>query len=135
MDKKKILIVDDDQDLVKALRVRLGAHNYETVFAIDAVSAISQAKSENPDLIILDLGLPDGNGFIVMDRLQQIDSLASIPVIVITGQSPRVYKDAALIAGAAGYLQKPIENEDLLSAIRRALDDPPGSKKERLSNG
>jgi len=135
MDKKKILVVDDDQDLLKALSVRLKAHNYSTVFATDAASAIAQAKSENPDLIILDLGLPDGNGFIVMERLQQIDSLASIPVIVITGRSERVYKDPALIAGAKGYLQKPVENEELLSAIGRVLADSPGSKKERLSNG
>jgi len=128
MDKKKILVVDDDQDILKALSVRLGAHNYATVFAKDAVSAINQAKDESPDLIILDLGLPDGTGFIVMDRLQQIDSLASIPVIIITGRPQHVYKDVALLAGAKAYLQKPLENAELLSAVRRALDDSPGSQ-------
>jgi DNA-binding response OmpR family regulator len=131
MEKKKILVVDDDRDVAKALRVRLSAHNYATVFAGDAVSAISQAQKENPDLIILDLGLPDGTGFIVMDRLRQIDTLASIPVVVITGKPQHVYKDVALLAGAKGYLQKPVESAELLTAVRLALDGSPEGKTEK----
>ena len=121
MSKKKILIVDDDQDLLKGLRVRLRAHNYATVFATDAVSAISQAKNENPDLILLDLGLPAGDGFLVMERLSNVDSMASIPVIVLSARDPEANRAKAVQAGAKAFLQKPADNEELLSAIESTL--------------
>ena len=124
MDKKKILIVDDDQDLLRALKVVLEAHDYATVFATHGALSIDTAMRETPDLILLDLGLPDGIGLTVMERLQQIEGLASIPVIVITCRPEHLYKDASLVAGAKEYLQKPIDNAELLSAIRRVLADP-----------
>ncbi len=121
MDKKKILIVDDDEDSVKGLRLRLRAHDYNTAVALDAVSAISQAKNESPDLILLDLGLPAGDGFIVMERLANLDSLSSIPVIVLSARDAQVNKERALNAGAKAFFQKPADNDELLSAIRKAL--------------
>jgi two-component system KDP operon response regulator KdpE len=121
MDKKKILVVDDDQDLLRALRIRLRANNYSTVFAIDAVSAISQAKNETPDLIILDLGLPAGDGFVVMDRLNNVDSLASIPVIVLSARDAQANKERALKAGAKAFFQKPADNDELLATIQKTL--------------
>src|SRR5687768_1650931 len=121
MDKKKILIVDDDEDSVKGLRLRLRAHDYNTAVAIDAVSAISQAKNESPDLILLDLGLPAGDGFIVMERLANLDSLSSIPIIVLSARDPLANKERALNAGAKVFFQKPADNDELLSAIRKAL--------------
>jgi DNA-binding response OmpR family regulator len=124
MDKKKILVVDDDQDLLRALKVVLEAHNYDTAFATHGGLSIDMAMRETPDVILLDLGLPDGIGLTVMERLQEIDSLARIPVIVITCRPQHVYKDVALVAGAKEYLQKPIDNAELLSAIRRILADP-----------
>jgi len=134
MNKKKILIVDDDQDLLKALRVILDAQGYATVFATNAALSIDTAMREIPDLILLDLGLPDGIGLTVMERLQQIDSLSSIPVIVITGRPQHIYKDVALVAGAKGFLQKPIDNAELFSAVRRALDNSPEGKRRSFSN-
>ncbi len=123
MDKKKILIVDDDEDLLMGLRVRLRAHNYVTVVAADSVSAISQAKNEAPDLILLDLGLPAGDGFIVMERLSNIDSLASVPIIVLSARDPQATKERALKAGAKAFFQKPADNDELLAAIRKALGE------------
>jgi DNA-binding response OmpR family regulator len=82
----KILIVDDDPDLRQALRLRLRANHYDTVSASDGYSAIAQAYKEHPNLIILDLGLPAGNGFVVLDRLQKDDKLSTIPVIVLTAR-------------------------------------------------
>src|ERR1700679_627928 len=75
----KILIVDDDPDLQQAMRLRLRANHYDTVNASDGYSAIAQAYKERPDLIILDLGLPAGDGFVVLDRLQRDDKLSAIP--------------------------------------------------------
>jgi DNA-binding response OmpR family regulator len=121
MDRKKILIVDDDEDSVKGLRLRLRAHNFNIAVAMDAVSAISQAKNESPDLILLDLGLPAGDGFVVMERLANLDSLSSIPVIVLSARDPHVNRERALNAGAIAFFQKPADNDELLSAIHKAL--------------
>ncbi len=93
----KILIVDDDPDLRQALRLRLRANHYDTINAADGYSAIAQAYKEHPDLIILDLGLPAGDGFVVLDRLQRDDKLSNIPVIVSNGS-----RSAECGAGCAG---------------------------------
>lgn len=121
MIRKKILIVDDDQDLVRGLAVRLKANNYDPVFATDAVTAISVANKEKPDLILLDIGLPAGDGFIVMDRLKKIISLMAIPVIILSARDPLLNKERAFKAGAKAFFLKPAENEQLLVAIQEAL--------------
>ena len=123
MDKKKILVIDDDQDLALGLKVRLRASNYTTVFATDAVSAISQAVKENPDLILLDLGLPAGDGFVVMERLDNIESLSSVPVLVMSARDPQGHRDRALGAGAKAYVQKPVDNDELLATISKVLGE------------
>jgi DNA-binding response OmpR family regulator len=127
MEKKKILIVDDDRDLLIGLQVRLRANNYATVVACDAASALAQARKERPDLILLDLGLPDENGFIVMENLKDARELSAIPVVVVSGLPPHVYKDPALIAGAAAFLQKPVDNDQLLATIRKTLEGSPST--------
>ena len=87
MPKPKILVVDDDPDLVRALRLRLRANNYEVSTASDGYAAIASAQKDRPSLIILDLGLPVGDGFVVLDRLQSSDVLSGIPVIVLSARS------------------------------------------------
>jgi two-component system KDP operon response regulator KdpE len=121
MDKPKILIVDDDPDLQWALKTRLRANYYDTVQASDGYSAIAVAQRERPNLIILDLGLPAGNGSVVLERLQESDTLSNIPVIVLTARDPQVNKQKTLIAGATAYLQKPADNDELLAIIRANL--------------
>jgi DNA-binding response OmpR family regulator len=123
MTKKKILIVEDDQDMRRALNVRLRANDYDTAFASDAVEALSIAKKEKPDLILLDLGLPAGDGFMVMDRMKDISSLSCLPVIVVSARDPLGNKDRALSAGAAAFFQKPVDNGQLMAAIRHSLGD------------
>jgi DNA-binding response OmpR family regulator len=121
MTNSKILIVDDDPDLRQALRLRLRANHYDTVNAGDGYSAIAMAYKERPDLIILDLGLPAGDGFVVLDRLQKDDKLSSIPVIVLTARDPEGSERRALQAGAAAFFQKPADNAELLDVIRATL--------------
>jgi two-component system KDP operon response regulator KdpE len=121
MDKKKILIVDDDADTAKGLSVRLEAGGYATVTAANSKSGINLALRETPDLILLDLGLLDDNGFVMMKKMAAIKPLSSIPVIVVTGRSPQAYKEPALLAGAAGFLQKPVESDELLAIIQKTL--------------
>ena len=127
MTNKKILIVEDDADVRLGYHVLLKANNYDTSFAADSITAISEARKQRPDLIILDLGLPAGDGFIVMERLRgpiNMD-LAAIPVIVVSGRDLRGNKERALKAGAAAFLQKPWDDDELLSLIARLLGQPP----------
>ena len=122
MATSKIMIVDDDPDLRQALRLRLRANKYETVNAVDGYSAIAMAYKERPDLIILDLGLPAGDGFVVLDRLQKDDKLSAIPVIVLTARDPQANERRVLRAGAAAFFQKPADNAELLDVIRASLN-------------
>jgi DNA-binding response OmpR family regulator len=117
----KILIVDDDPELRQALKLRLRANHYDTVHAVDGYSAIAQAIKEHPDLIILDLGLPAGDGFVVLDRLQDDDKLSGIPVVVLTARDAQGNEQRAIQAGAAAYFQKPADNAELLDVIRATL--------------
>jgi two-component system KDP operon response regulator KdpE len=121
MPKPKILVVDDDPDLVRAMRLRLRANNYEVATASDGYTAIASAQKDRPALIILDLGLPVGDGFVVLDRLQNIDALASVPVIVLSARDPQSNEERALKAGAAAFFQKPADNDELMNAIRLNL--------------
>jgi DNA-binding response OmpR family regulator len=125
MQIKKILIVEDDPDVREGMHVRLKANNYETFFAADALSVINETRKHLPDLIILDLGLPGGDGFVVMERLQRIPAHALIPIIVVSARDVRANKERALKAGARAFLQKPVDNAELLSVIRQALGEPP----------
>ena len=121
MKGNKILIIEDDADLRRALNVRLRASDYETAFASDAIMALSIARNEAPDLILLDLGLPGGDGFLVLERLKNIASLAFTPVIVVSARDPKTNENRALAAGAQAFFQKPVDNDLLMTAIRRAL--------------
>ncbi len=119
--RQKILIVDDDQDLRTAMKLRLKANRYETVTASDGYTAIAQAQKEQPDLIILDLGLPAGDGFSVLQRIQESDSLSSIPVIVLSARDPQGNARRSLEAGAVAFFQKPADNHELLNVIQATL--------------
>jgi two-component system KDP operon response regulator KdpE len=125
MANPKILVVDDDPDLVRALRLRLRANNYEVATATDGYSAIASAQKERPSLIILDLGLPVGDGFVVLDRLQNIATLSGIPVIVLSARDPQANEERALRAGATAFFQKPADNDELLNLIRTSLGPQP----------
>jgi two-component system KDP operon response regulator KdpE len=123
MTNKKILIVEDDADVRLGYQILLRANGYDTFFAADSITAISEARKHMPDLIILDLGLPAGDGFIVMERLRgpvNMD-LAQIPVIVVSGRDLRGNKERALKAGAKAFLQKPWDDDELLALTGRLL--------------
>ena len=121
MSKPKILVVDDDPDLVRALRLRLKANNYEVTTATDGYTAIAAAQKDRPALIILDLGLPVGDGFVVLERLQNSDTLSGVPVIVLSARDPHSNEERALKAGAAAFFQKPADNDELMNVIRVSL--------------
>lgn len=121
MQTPKILIVDDDPDLSRGLKLRLRANHYETCHASDGYSAIAVAQKEQPNLIILDLGLPAGDGYVVLERLQNSDILSNIPVIVLTCRDAQTNEQRCLQAGAIAFFQKPADNAELLQVIRATL--------------
>jgi len=121
---KMILLVDDDPDVRLAMHVRLKANGYDTCFASDALSSISEARKQQPNVIILDLGLPGGDGFVVIQRLKRHPSLAVIPIIVVSARDVSGNQERALKAGAKVYLQKPVDNAELLAIIRQTLGEP-----------
>jgi two-component system KDP operon response regulator KdpE len=127
--KPRILVVDDDPDLVRAMRLRLRANNYEVTTATDGYSAIASAQKDRPGLIILDLGLPVGDGFVVLERLQNSDTLAGIPVIVLSARDPQSNEERALKAGAAAFFQKPADNDELMNVIRISLGAAAGEQR------
>jgi two-component system KDP operon response regulator KdpE len=127
MNRAKIMVVDDDPDLRQALSLRLQANNFDTVNVGDGYSAIAMAQQEQPHLIILDLGLPAGDGFAVLKNLQQYPALSIIPVIVLTARDPDSTEKRTLESGAVAFFQKPADNEELLGVIRACLQAGRGS--------
>jgi DNA-binding response OmpR family regulator len=123
MSPKKILIIDDDEHLLLGLATKLKANGYTIVSAVDAVSAVAVARRETPDLILLDLGLPAGDGFLVLERLRAMTGLVATPVIVLSARNPANNEQRALQAGAVAFFQKPPDSREFLTEIRRALGE------------
>jgi DNA-binding response OmpR family regulator len=124
MSNKKILIVEDDADVRLGYKVLLTAHHYDTIFAGDGLAAVSEAIKHQPDLILLDLGLPAGDGFILLERFRANMNLSLIPVIVVSARDLHDNKERALKAGAKAFVQKPWNDNELLALIRQLLGQP-----------
>jgi DNA-binding response OmpR family regulator len=131
MTKPRILLVEDDADTRRGLELRLTAWGYETSSASDSVSALGLARSAQPDLVLLDLGLPGGDGLVLLERLKALATTKMIPVVVLTAREPGASRQSALDLGAVAFLQKPAENEELKAAIeahrRRAAPEAAGA--------
>jgi two-component system, OmpR family, KDP operon response regulator KdpE len=111
----KVLIADDDPQLVRALRITLAAHGYDVVAAPDGAAAVTLAAKEHPDIVVLDLGMPrlDGVGVILALR-----GWTSAPIIVVSGRTGSADKVEALDAGADDYVTKPFQIDELLARLR-----------------
>ncbi len=123
MSAKKILIVEDDPDVLLSMHVRLRAHHYDTYSAGDAISCMAEARRVEPDLIILDLGLPAGDGFVLMERFSKVPALATVPVVVVSGRDLQTNQKKVAALGGKAFLQKPVSNAQLLAVIRSALGE------------
>jgi DNA-binding response OmpR family regulator len=121
MNQARIMIADDDPDLRLALSVRLRANNFDTLNVGDGYAALAMALKEKPDLIILDLGLPAGDGFAFLNHVKEYPVLSSIPIIVLTGRDSRECERRSLESGAVAFLKKPHTDLDLFRAIRTSL--------------
>src|SRR5579859_2624663 len=118
----KVLIIDDDAQLLMLLGRMLNARGFEVVTASDAVAAVSTAVAERPGLILLDMGLPAGNGVIVLQRLRALPVTAFIPVVLLTGGLVDFDREQSLAElGCDTILTKPVTTEQLMAAINSAL--------------
>ena len=124
MSNKKILVVEDDADVRLGYQILLKANHYDTFFAADSTTAVSEARKHQPDLILLDLGLPAGDGFVVLERFQANMNLAVIPVIVVSGRDLQGNREKSLKAGAKAFVQKPWNDTELLTLITELLGEP-----------
>lgn len=119
MDKKKILIVDDEPDFVSMVKMRLEANNYDVVEASDGMEGLSKAVEERPDVILLDIMMPGKDGYTMLRELKLKEEVKGTPVIVITAKPGM--GDLFRVEGVEDYIVKPFETEDLLSRIEDVL--------------
>ena len=115
MNKTLILVVEDDRSIQNLMVTTLKAHDYKYLTASNGETAILEASSHNPDIILLDLGLPDMDG---IDIIKKIRTWSDVPIIVISARSEDTDKIEALDAGADDYLTKPFSVEELLARLR-----------------
>jgi len=118
----KILLVEDDTELSLAMSMRLKSYGHQAIPAQDAISAIAMAVKHKPDLAIVDINLPCGDGFTVLERLNASSECASIPSILMTASKKDGLKHKAIQHGASGFLEKPFNSTLLIDAIQSAYD-------------
>jgi two-component system KDP operon response regulator KdpE len=114
----RILVVDDDRQLLRALRITLAARKYEVTVAADGATGLALASRLPPDLVVLDLGLPDMDGVAVVEGLR---GWSTAPIVVLSARHAEAAKVDALDAGADDYITKPFGMDELLARIRAAL--------------
>lgn len=128
--KKKILIVDDEPGMVDAIRMRLEANNYDVIIARDGGEGLIKARAENPDLVILDVMLPNMDGFMVCRMLKFDEKYSHIPVVMLTARTQDSDAKKGKEVGADAYVKKPFKAEELLKTISNLIDTrKPASQK------
>jgi CheY-like chemotaxis protein len=131
---KSVLIIDDDSTVVLSIGVRLKSMGYIVHTAKDAVSAVSTVRKTNPDVVVLDISLPAGDGFLVAERLQNLVGTAATPIIFITASEKAGMRERAMQSGAVAFLKKPFDATELADAIECALS-PGANWQPILSKG
>ena len=120
MTGKKILVVDDEPEFVDMLKIRLEANDYAVVTAANGKEGVEKAAAEKPDLILLDILMPEMDGYSALKELKANNQTRGIPVIVVTAKSKM--QGLFLVEGINDYVVKPFEADDLLLRIKRVVD-------------
>lgn len=122
---KKILLVDDDPDFVKMIKIRLEANNYSVVAVSDAKEVLQTAEKEIPDIILLDIVMPNIDGYRICERLRQGKRTEDLPIIFLTGKElvPAGINQRCLKLGVEGFLLKPFDAKKLIAKIEEVLKE------------
>lgn len=118
---RRVLVVDDDESQVLALATRLGKQGYETLSAFSARECLALARSQRPDLIVLDVGLPDGDGLRVCTELADLPDTCDIPVIILSGMCRPDIVRCSRAAGCKYFVRKPYDPNALLTLIEHSI--------------
>jgi len=130
---KTILVVDDNEIVIKTISLKLQGAGYRVVTAMDGSEAVAPARKERPDLILLDISFPpnvggvEWDGFRIMEWFHRLDTVKKIPIIIITGSEDPKSKERATQSGAVAYFQKPLEHDYLLKVVRATLGESAGA--------
>lgn len=119
----KILIIEDDRKIAMALGLRMKQAGYETTLAYDALSGVNSAVKLQPDLILLDISMPAGNGFTVAERVQSLVATPTAIIFLTASKTPGLRARAEEL-GAAGFFEKPYNPEELLTRVKEVLQQP-----------
>ena len=128
MNKKKVLIVDDEIQLVELLKFRLESNGYEIVSAVNGKEGIEKIKSEKPDLVLMDIMMPEMDGYTAIRELREKEETKKIPIIIVSGKGDMIVqikkriKDLTLDGGSIEYILKPFEAVELLAKIDIAIN-------------
>ena len=120
----KILIVDDDKLIVSALSIRLRAENHEVVVAYDGPAAVEKAKSQAPDLIVMDINLPFSSGLKAVKQIHEATGSSRTPIVFLTASKVPALREQAMALGAVGFLEKPYDANELGALVRQAIAAP-----------
>jgi len=123
-DQKKILVVDDEPDMVEWLTTYFEDNGYTTISAISGAEAFSKAKSEHPDLVTLDISMDQESGVKALRNLQETEATAAIPIIIVTGVSPnlkRFIERNKRLQMPAAFMEKPVDRDELLKKVKELI--------------
>lgn len=116
-----VLVIDDERGLSQVLAIRLRAAGFTVALAANGLSGLASAQTDPPDAVVLDVRMPDIDGFEVNARLKQDPHLAGIPVIFLSANVQDSAKNEALAAGAFAYITKPYDQHQLIATVREAI--------------
>lgn len=121
--KKKVLAIDDENDILLIIKSALHGEGYDVVTATNGYDGLALAEDAAPDLIILDIMMPEMDGFEVLKQLKENEKTAQIPIVILTGMSSKEKIREAIDKGIDYYIVKPFDYQDLVSKVKIAIDD------------
>lgn len=119
--QKKILVVDDEEDMQKLLKIRLEQEGFAVVIAGDGEKGVKTAELEMPNLILLDIMMPKVDGYSCLKEIRRIQKTRDIPVIMLSGKEEEKVRDLFAFQKISGYLEKPFELDHLVAKIKEIL--------------
>jgi len=128
LDRTRVLIVEDNEEMLETLSLSLEAEGFAITTALSGIEAIKKARARRPDVILLDLMLPEMDGFGVCETLRRHEATANVPILVVSGASGEFTRLASLESGGTDFISKPAKPSELAVRIRAALSGEPASR-------